>query len=375
MGKKKTQEEFENEIYQLVGNEYTILGEYKNTNTKILIRHNFDTCENHMFEMRPADFLNNNQRCPRCNGNKDKNDELFKKEVFDKTNGEYLTLSPYVKSSIKVKFKHICDKCNNHEFEMTPNNFSRGQRCPKCFGTHKKTTEEFKEEVFKKYKSEYIVIGDYKNALTKIEIKHNLCGNSWSIKPTNLLSGFGCPVCYGNIKKTNEEYVEELFEVNPNIEALDEYHTNTDKLRFRCKLDNHIWITTADSVLRGHGCPVCNESKGEKKIRKYLLENKIKFEWQKSYDDLKGTKNGLLSYDFYLPKHNLLIEYQGEFHYGVAKKQTQEEFKIQQEHDKRKRDYAKDNNINLLEISYWEFKNIDEILKRELNINNLRQVV
>ena len=72
-------------------------------------------------------------------------------------------------------------------------------------------------------------------------------------------------------------------------------------------------------------------------------------------------------YDFYLPEHNLLIEYQGQFHDGTAHQQSKKEFERQQEHDKRKREYAKDNNIKLLEIWYYDFDNIEEILNKELN--------
>lgn len=40
--------------------------------------------------------------------------------------------------------------------------------------------------------------------------------------------------------------------------------------------------------------------------------------------------------------------------------------KKQQEHDRRKREYAKSHNIELLEIWYWDFDNIEEILDKRL---------
>jgi very-short-patch-repair endonuclease len=90
---------------------------------------------------------------------------------------------------------------------------------------------------------------------------------------------------------------------------------------------------------------------------------------------LVGVKNGNLSYDFYLPNHNLLIEYQGVQHEkpidfeGKGKKYAKQIFKKQQEHDKRKREYAIINSINLLEIWYWDFDNIEEILTEILLYN------
>ncbi|WP_299831282.1 zinc-ribbon domain-containing protein [uncultured Metabacillus sp.] len=130
----------------------------------------------------------------------------------------------------------------------------------------------------------------------------------------------------------------------------------------------HEWAASVSNrTILGRGCPVCNESNGEKIIRKWLSENMIENEPQKKFDNLLGTSGGLLSYDFYLPKYNILIEYQGEFHDGTARKQNEIEFKKQQEHDKRKREYATKHNIELLEIWYWDIDNIEVILSDKLN--------
>lgn len=40
----------------------------------------------------------------------------------------------------------------------------------------KKTTEEFKQEVYNLTENEYIVLGEYINANEKIEFLHILCG-------------------------------------------------------------------------------------------------------------------------------------------------------------------------------------------------------
>lgn len=124
-----------------------------------------------------------------------------------------------------------------------------------------------------------------------------------------------------------------------------------------------------DFVNQGTRCPNCESSKGEAVIKKFLDESSIVYDYQKKYDGLLGIKNGLLSYDFCLVDLNLLIEYQGEYHDGNVRNQTKEDFEKQQEHDKRKREYAKKHNIKLLEIWYWDFDNIEEILKRELKLN------
>lgn len=107
----------------------------------------------------------------------------------------------------------------------------------------------------------------------------------------------------------------------------------------------------------------CNIIKGEKRIADFLINNNIKFETQKKFDGLIGLKNGKLSYDFYLPEQNILIEYQGQQHekpIDVFGGDTQ--FEIQREHDKRKKEFAEKNGIKLIEIWYKDFDNINDIL-------------
>ena len=100
----------------------------------------------------------------------------------------------------------------------------------------------------------------------------------------------------------------------------------------------------------------------EKRIEKFLISNNIDYICEKTFDDCKNVS--FLHFDFYLPKLNLIIEFDGPFHtkpiYGedVLKK-----VKI---NDQIKNKYCKDNNINLLRISYLNLKNIEEILSEEI---------
>jgi hypothetical protein len=67
--------------------------------------------------------------------------------------------------------------------------------------------------------------------------------------------------------------------------------------------------------------------------------------------------------DFFVPSKNIIIEYNGKQHYqpvgvfGGAK-----EFHRQQKRDRNVRDYCKENNIKLLEISYLQYPIIEQLL-------------
>ena len=117
-------------------------------------------------------------------------------------------------------------------------------------------------------------------------------------------------------------------------------------------------------------CTDCNNSELEEATKQILQKYNIKYIPQKLYNGLIGLGNGSLSYDFYLPDYNLLIECQGEQHEHYCKglHKTKKDFERQLEHDKRKREYAKQHNIKLLEIWYYDIDNIENILVKELNL-------
>lgn len=127
-------------------------------------------------------------------------------------------------------------------------------------------------------------------------------------------------------------------------------------------------VIPKDLLAGRNGCKECNrsQSKGEMVIVKYLKDNKIKNSCNKTFDDLRDKS--LLSYDFYLPDYNLLIEYNGIQHYSFTPflHETEFDFHKQKHHDWLKRKYAREHKIQLLAIPYWEFKNINNILKENI---------
>ena len=63
---KKTQEQFEKEVYDLYQEEYTVLGKYINANEYIKMRHNCDECNSHEYDVKPTQFLKGKYKCPIC---------------------------------------------------------------------------------------------------------------------------------------------------------------------------------------------------------------------------------------------------------------------------------------------------------------------
>lgn len=287
----------------------TIRSKYHGKNKKIIFY-----CNKHDIEFSTmastALYHKNAILCPKCIIEKNSIFEAkYAKEDIDKDlrlhNYLWLNKDFYQNASSVLECK--CLKCNSIT-HFNYSSFKQGRKCRYCSGYSLKSNKKFKEEIFNLVGSEYSILSEYKGNKKYFTIKHNACGNIWDTTPINFLHG-------------------------------------------------------------GRRCPICCSSRGETEIIKYLKSHNISFDYQKKFNNLCGINNGLLSYDFYLPKYNLLIEYQGEQHdRPIEYFGGEEQFKIQKEHDNRKRKYAMKNNMQLLEIWYYDFDSIENILNSYLVI-------
>lgn len=191
----------------MVGNEYVLLEHYRGTDTKIEVKHN--KCGN-TYEVTPDNFLHGN-RCPYCSiKDRSKTDTQFKQEIYSLAGDEYTFLDPYVNSATKLRVKH--NKCGNI-YEVTPNCFLKGTRCPYCAGLVKKTDKQFRQEVYDLVGDEYTFLDSYVNNATKLKVKHNKCGNTYEVTPNSFMEGHGCPYCGGTYKKTDKEFKQEVYDL------------------------------------------------------------------------------------------------------------------------------------------------------------------
>lgn len=95
---------------------------------------------------------------------------------------------------------------------------------------------------------------------------------------------------------------------------------------------------------------------GEQSVAKILRENRVKFEYDVSVDDLKGVKNGTLRFDFVIYKNGkrIVIEYNGIYHYYIVQgKTSMYTLSKQQMNDIIKHDYCIRKKIPILWIPYW----------------------
>lgn len=365
--KRKTHEKFIEDM-RIANQNIDIVGAYVNSRTRVECR-----CKICCNEWRavPSELLRG-YGCPYCtHSRKKKTHEEFVAQL-ENINPNIKILGKYLGAKHKIECE--CKICNSI-WSTTPDHLLHGKGCIVCNTKKPRTHESFVNDMKGIY-PDIEILGKYFDNKTKIECRCLICGNEWSVLPKSLLQRHGCPNCARkkaryNRRKTQDEFVSQMKIINSNIEIIGKYVNDRNRIRCRCLNCNNEWESRPSSLLSGSRCPNCMKPKGEDKIERYLQKSNIPYVSQKRFDNLTGVGGKPLSYDFYLHETNILVEFNGEQHdrpinyFGGVEK-----FKVQQEHDKRKREYAREHNIDLLEIWYYDYDNIEQILNKKLHMNN-----
>jgi len=146
------------------------------------------------------------------------------------------------------------------------------------------------------------------------------------------------------------------------------YKSNTgftkciDKIEIVCPIHG-IYLQKAVIHLRGAGCKICYDSKGEKQITTELNNHNIDYNREHKFNDCKDKK--ALPFDFYIPSLNLCIEYDGLQHFKPIKRYGGASyFETIKKHDKIKNEYCSKNGISLLRIRYDQ--NVENVVNNYL---------
>lgn len=359
MSKKKTHDEYVAEL-AIKNPNVEVVEEYKGTNIPILHR-----CKIHniVWSAYPTNILRGHG-CQMCGNNIKKTQEQYIKEVAI-INPNIKVVGTYI--SAKTKILHHC-RIDGYEWYAAPYAILKGNGRPKCGGNARKSTEEYASAVLN-INPNIDVFGNYINATTPILHKCKIDGCEWLAEPANILSGCGCPECkarmlHNMFVKSHEQYVKEVTAVNPDIEVLEAYINARVPILHRCKKDGYTWKIAPYNILTGQGCPQCQESNGERRIRRWLEACNIAYTYQKTFINCKDKKE--LPFDFYLQDYNMCIEYDDRQHFeavdfaGKGEDWAEEQFIKVKRHDEIKNRYCKNNNVHLLRIPYY--KSVEEEL-------------
>lgn len=288
--------------------------------------------------------------------------EIKYKNFFNKAISIYEKKYDYSLVEYVDVFHKINIICPIHGiFSILPPSHLKGFGCPKC-NSKIKFIEKSKKIHENKYSYDLV---NYFSSKKNINIKCPTHG-IFTQTPDKHLSGQGCPKCSGQQKNTND------FILQSKSIHRDKY--DYSKVIYIGSKKNVIIICTKHGEfnqmptthLNGSGCPKCGyESNGEQIINDYLEDNNIEHIREKKFNDCKNIRK--LPFDFYLPKKNILIEYDGEQHFKPVKNWGGEiGFNKIIINDNIKNNFADNNNIKLIRIKYSEINEISNILNEIL---------
>lgn len=389
-------------------NEITIDGKNKGKNSYIRVKCPYCGKE---YDVQLSNF-NRGGNCTSCCNSYEKSFAYYIQQELKEPLNKYwdweknnkLNLNPYyIAPQSKKKVWILCQEKDYHNdnggYEISVYAFYNENRCPYCCNqkVHPKDSfgqwliDEFGKDAIEKYWSPKNTIDPFNIAPQSNKKVWLLCqeheyhndNGGYEISCGNFYNGNRCPYCttrrgkvhpkdsFGSLYPEKAKYwsknnKKSPYEVAPYSKTKYKFICEKCGDEFERSLDN---LNQSDT---GVVCRECNSSQLEIKTKDILVKYNINYNIQVEYNGLIGIKGGNLSYDFYLPSYNLLIECQGIQHEKFTKglHKTEVDFKKQLEHDKRKREYAEKHNINLLEIWYYDIDNIENILIEKLQIKN-----
>ena len=323
---------------------------------------------------------------------------MTEEEFFEKAKEVHGDKYDYSKTVFTRGYKKVTITCPTHgDFEQLAKDHLKGAGCRQCamervWKENKKqhrtkrkiTTEEFIERAKEihgdKYDYSEVVYHNMNAPLTVICPIH---GKFYTNGLRHIHRKHGCPACNGGVPINHDEFLRRATEKWGDVYDFSEseYIRSDEKIKVICHKKNKdgkehgpFWAKP-NSILSKHGCPKCRNSHLEEKVLEILERNNIKNIKEKTFEDLKSSKDVCLRLDFYLPDHNAAIECQGIQHLvpssfvNMGWNAAYHRFIIQICNDKRKRDYCKKHGIRLFAIKYWEDTEIvmNDIIKQLKN--------
>ncbi|KFZ25606.1 MAG: hypothetical protein KQ78_02198 [Candidatus Izimaplasma bacterium HR2] len=214
---------------------YKLISKYKGTKTKVKLR----CSRNHIWEVKPNTFKTG-KRCIKCAGLCPIQAEKEFKELLVSVG--YELLSEYKNVATKVKIR--CNK--GHEYEVRPNNFKKGRRCPRC--PIIQASKEFKELV---ESMGYKLLSEYIDTKTKLKLRCKE-GHEYSVTPSSFKQGSRCPICF---ERRSQKEIDILNYVKSSIneEVISSDRTQIINPRTGNYLELDIWIPELNKAIEFNG--------------------------------------------------------------------------------------------------------------------------
>lgn len=333
----------------------------------------------HIWQTIPDSFFGKKKsRCPICNVGVPWNKDRILKEIEKLEDKNAYIFSEYDNVvGVNSKIRVTCTRCEYIWYVSLKSFFKHNTRCPHCNVGEKWTNDRVKREFQLLDDSDKFIlqlVGDIEHCYSKFSVTCKECSDVWLTTPDTFFNGgCRCFVCQRGERWTVERILKEfdVSEDKSNFSLILPEKIDNSQTKFQVRCSNgHIWETSASVYFyKKSRCPICCESRGEKRISLYLNNKQIRFEPQKKFDTCRNKKP--LPFDFYLPDYNTIIEFNGKQHYEIGTRSKSyeknlREFEQIKIRDAIKKQWAIENGYRFLEIRYDEINDIEAILRKEL---------
>lgn len=374
--KTKSTEEYKEEVLDIVGNEFSVIGEYEKGNLKIEFKHN--KC-GHLFKVKPSGFLIH-PRCPKCpkkRGNRTWTHGTVKEFIEqDSESGCVLISDSYINGNASIEIKCKCKEVFSTSFHRFKDR--NLQTCDTCRKRKRnenycRNIEELNDKINSIFGDMFYLVGEF----TQMNEKHifycNIHQRTFEKIPNTMFRNkTHCPYCGRErtakaLGITHNEFLERFYSVQSETEykILTEYSgylNHLEVLHIKC---GNEWRTSPSSLIRGGGCPKCSQSTGEVLIDNILEE--LGLEYIKQYADERCKDKKKLRFDFaiyYKDSLRLLIEFDGKQHFSAG--WGEKKYRDTVKKDNIKNNFSIQENIPLLRIPFWLKQDVYYIINHVL---------
>jgi len=339
-------------------------------------------CDNPDHGPREAspDNLLSGQGCSACAGQcpvQAEKDFFIKMKIIHPT----YDFSEFVYKGAMTKGTYYCDNPEHGPREAAPTHLLNGKGCLKCAG---KCPVQAEKDFFTKMKeihptydfSEFVYKGAHKKGTYYCDNPEH---GAREANPTNLLNGYGCRACAGCCPEQAEKnFFEKMKEIHPTYDFSEfVYKGAMTKGTYYCDVPEHgPRKAVPSSLLKGQGCSICNKTHRvqQTKIFEALKEffPTLHWIWEERYSFMNNLEFDI---SVQLPNGELVaVEYDGEQHYmpvnfgGRSVELSEAALLVTQALDKSKDQLAIENNVTLIRIPYYEWKECNQTVLDKLYI-------
>lgn len=217
---KRTAEKNKARVLEVTNGEYEIVGDFKEYNTPVQVRHNLESC-GHEYPVSMNDFFIKGSRCPVCTG-RTVTKEMFLNRMAEK-HPDYKLLSDYINLSREVTVLH--EVCNKEETKLAASYLMSNTPCTYC-NNRIRDLELMSEKIKTLTNGEYDVLEFERSSLPALFL-HVKCGTKYTQIPSSFISlNNRCPEC--SIAGRPRTQKGSIIAGDP---------TNTKEIRFKNKVE------------------------------------------------------------------------------------------------------------------------------------------